>query len=95
MEKLPRGFSLTNLNYKEPNKNCLKGLKCNKHTPIELWCDNCKKESNKKTKRKIVSYRDHCPNSHDNIHRLSDYSYWGCKHPKCDFCGYEDKTRTL
>ena len=28
-------------------------------------------------------------------HRFSDYTYYGYKHPKCDWCGYEDESRVL
>ena len=39
--------------------------------------------------------RDYCPKSTDMKHSFSDYKYWGSDHPKCDFCGFEDKTRKI
>ncbi len=40
----------------------------------------------------MTSSLDYCEVT-KNIHSFYDYSYWGVVFPKCQFCGYIDKTR--
>ena len=55
-----------------------------------------KTKNKSKTLRKLLTpSRDFCTGTYGSKHRFEDYTYWGSDHPKCDFCGYEDKTRVL
>jgi len=45
----------------------------------------------KKMNKKLQNFRS----KYFCKHKFSDYTYYGCKHPKCDKCGYEDESRIL
>lgn len=47
------------------------------------------------SRKHLTPSRDFCTGKYGSKHRFEDYTYWNCEHPKCDFCGYEDETRTL
>jgi len=43
--------------------------------------------------KKLKPRRDYCPRSYNHKHSFNDYTYWGTKHPMCDYCSYRDTTR--
>lgn len=42
-----------------------------------------------------MSHENWCSMDEAGVHKYSDYTYWGEKHPKCDKCGFVDTSRIV